>query len=70
MAGYDQDLSRIVEELNRAAPGSRTAAKPSTPRPPPEKGPCGSDSGFAARAQDARVAGMVDPADVLWITRI
>src|SRR5580698_589137 len=28
MAGYDHELSRIVEELNRAAPGSRPAEQP------------------------------------------
>jgi twitching motility protein PilT len=28
VAGYDHELSRIVEELNRAAPGSRPADKP------------------------------------------
>ena len=38
MAGYDQDLSRIVEELNRAAPGSRVADKPSAARPPQNAG--------------------------------
>ena len=27
MAGYDNELSRIVEELNRAAPGTRTAER-------------------------------------------
>jgi len=38
VAGYDQDLSRIVEELNRAAPGSRVADKPSAARPPQNAG--------------------------------
>src|SRR6266478_4972961 len=27
MAGYDNELSRIVEELNRAAPGTRTTER-------------------------------------------
>lgn len=34
MAGYDHELSRIVDELNRAAPGSRPAEKTVSPRPP------------------------------------
>jgi twitching motility protein PilT len=35
---YDQDLSRIVEELNRAVPGARPADKPSPIRPPQNAG--------------------------------
>src|ERR1700683_2901990 len=34
MAGYDHELSRIVEELNRAAPGSRPAERPLPARSP------------------------------------
>ena len=33
MAGYDHELSRIVEELNRAAPGARPAEQPAPARP-------------------------------------
>jgi twitching motility protein PilT len=33
MAGYDHELSRIVVELNRAAPGSRPAEQPTPARP-------------------------------------
>ena len=49
MAGYDQDLSRIVEELNRAAPGSRPADKPSSPRPPQNAGSLDQLLAFAVR---------------------
>ena len=34
MAGYDHELSRIVEELNRAVPGSRATEKQFPARPP------------------------------------
>jgi len=34
MAEYDHELSRIVEELNRAAPGSRSTERPFAARPP------------------------------------
>ena len=49
VAGYDQDLSRIVEELNRAAPGSRPADKPSSPRPPQNAGSLDQLLAFAVR---------------------
>lgn len=38
MASYDQDLSRIVEELNRAVPGGKPAEKSAAVRPPQNAG--------------------------------
>ena len=49
VGGYDQDLSRIVEELNRAAPGTRVTDKPSTPRPPQNTGSLDQLLSFASR---------------------
>ena len=49
MAAYDQDLSRIVEELNRAAPGSRAADKPAPARPPQDAGSLDQLLAFAGR---------------------
>ena len=49
MASYDQDLSRIVEELNRAVPGSRAAEKPSAARPPQNTGSLDQLLSFANR---------------------
>ena len=49
MAGYDQELSRIVEELNRAAPGSRLAEKPAVARPPQAEGSLDQLLAFAGR---------------------
>jgi twitching motility protein PilT len=33
VAGYDNDLNRIVEELNRAVPGARLSERPASSRP-------------------------------------
>ena len=49
MASYDQDLSRIVEQLNRAAPGSRLVEKPSPVRPPQNDGSLDQLLAFAGR---------------------
>jgi twitching motility protein PilT len=35
VAAYDHELSRIVEELNRAVPGARPSERPSTAKSPP-----------------------------------
>jgi twitching motility protein PilT len=48
VAGYDHELSRIVEELNRAAPGSRPAEK-GHPRPVQNDGSLDQLLAFAAR---------------------
>ena len=49
MAGYDHELSRIVEELNRAAPGSRPAEQPMAARPPQGDGSIDRLLAFAGR---------------------
>ena len=49
MASYDTDLARIVEELNRAAPGSRASERPSAPRPTQIDGSLDQLLAFAAR---------------------
>jgi twitching motility protein PilT len=49
VGSYDQDLSRIVEELNRAVPGSRAADKPSLARPPQDAGSLDQLLAFASR---------------------
>ncbi len=49
MAGYDHELSRIVDELNRAAPGSRPAEKTVSPRPPQGDGSLDPLLAFASR---------------------
>ncbi len=49
MAGYDHELSRIVEELNRAAPGSRPAEKLSPARPIQNDGSLDQLLAFAGR---------------------
>jgi len=49
VASYDTDLARIVEELNRAAPGSRASERPSAPRPTQIDGSLDQLLAFAAR---------------------
>ena len=56
VAGYDHELSRIVEELNRAAPGSRPADKPSPARPPQNDGSLDQLLAFAAPPERIRPA--------------
>jgi twitching motility protein PilT len=49
VAGYDHELSRIVEELNRAVPGSRVTEKPLAARPPQNDGSLDQLLAFAGR---------------------
>jgi twitching motility protein PilT len=49
MAGYDHELSRIVEELNRAVPGSRPAEQPPPARLPQSDGSIDRLLAFAGR---------------------
>jgi twitching motility protein PilT len=49
VAGYDHELSRIVEELNRAVPGSRATEKPFPARPPQNDGSLDQLLAFAGR---------------------
>lgn len=44
MAEYDHELARIVEELNRAAPGARAAEARTAEKPPPTRPPANSGS--------------------------
>jgi twitching motility protein PilT len=49
MAAYNDELARIVEELNRAVPGGRPADKPLARRAPQEEGSLDQLLAFAAR---------------------
>jgi len=49
VSGYDHELSRIVEELNRAVPGSRATEKPFPARPPQNDGSLDQLLAFAGR---------------------
>jgi len=49
MASYDHELSRIVEELNRAAPGSRSPERPMPSAPPQGDGSIDRLLAFAGR---------------------
>lgn len=49
MAAYDSELARIVEELNRAAPGSKSAERPGAARPPQPSASLDQLLTFAAR---------------------
>jgi twitching motility protein PilT len=49
MAAYDSELARIVEELNRSAPGGRPAERPAAPRTPAGAASLDQLLAFAAR---------------------
>ena len=68
MAAYDQDLSRIVEELNRAAPGSRAADKPAPARPPQDAGSLDQLLTFAGRQNASDLLLIAGPPVVLSAT--